>query len=120
MGIGVIYAAENISLAALEVLVNAPRLPLDYTLTEIHIPQQVSIEYVSASELPEDWDRPTDYSQTQNFGAQWAAELRSTVLSVPSCVIPRERNLVINPAHPCFEAIEFLPRTAFTFDPRLA
>ena len=56
---------------------------------------------------------------TQVLGDRWVTELRSAVLSVPSSIIKRERNFIINPAHPEFETIRFLQPEPFTFDPRL-
>lgn len=50
---------------------------------------------------------------------RWAMELRSVILSMPSGVLPAERNFIINPHHPDFKLIEFLPAGPFQFDPRL-
>jgi RES domain-containing protein len=121
IGIEAIYTAPTASLAALEVIVHLTSgdLPDDYVVTEIHIPDTIGIEYVPDDRLPANWDALTDTPEAQAFGGQWARELRTCVLSVPSKVVPMERNLIINPAHPDFAAIEFLPPVPFRFDPRL-
>jgi RES domain-containing protein len=114
-----IYAAATLSLAALEVLVRFAVLPRDFVLTEIHIPAGVAIEMVAGHDLPPGWQSLSPVPATQEFGREWAKELRSAVLSVPSSIIPLERNYVVNPFHPDFPAIEFLPSKPFRFDPRL-
>ena len=121
IGVEVIYAASSAALSLAEVLVHlaAGFLPDDYALTEIHIPEAVRIERVPDDKLPANWDALTDKPEPQEFGGRWARELRTCVLSVPSCIVPTERNLVINPAHPDFATIQFLPPQPFVFDPRL-
>ena len=46
-------------------------------------------------------------------------EARSAVLEVPSVVVPASSIYVLNPAHPDFSQIRFLPSIPFKFDPRL-
>lgn len=121
IGVEVIYAASNPSLATLEILVHFSELPENYVLTEIVIPDTIAIEHV-ADELPVNWDAPAYSSEAQEFGNRWARELRSPVLSVPSSIMSppsTERNFLINPLHPDFAIIEFLPSRPFRFDPRL-
>ena len=119
IGMEAIYAAATPSLAVLEVLVHFSTLPHDHVLTEIEIPTRVSVETVRAKDLPVDWQALSPKPMTQEFGRRWANELRSAVLVVPSSIMPMERNYVINPLHPDFFEIKFLPSTAFRFDPRL-
>lgn len=94
-------------------------LPDDDVLTEIHIPDTVFIEHVPDDQLPANWDALVDALEPQGFGGQWVRELRSCVLSVPSSIVPSERNFIINPAHPDFRMIRFQRREPFGFDPRL-
>ena len=114
-----VYTAATASLAALEVLVNFSVLPHGYVLTEIRIPPGVGIESVRIEDLPDDWQSSIPTSATREFGAIWAFERRTAVLSVPSSVIPIERNFVINPLHLDFPKIHFLPSSPFRFDARL-
>jgi RES domain-containing protein len=119
VGTPVIYASQTASLAALEVLVHYSVLPRDFVLTEIQVPENLAIVRWEARTLPGGWDGEVVNSETQNLGAQWVHEGRAALLSVPSSIIPRERNFVINPAHPAFRRIKFLPSAPFAFDPRL-
>jgi RES domain-containing protein len=56
---------------------------------------------------------------TRDLGTSWAHGLTTAVLSVPSVVIPRERNYILNPAHPDFSRIQFSGPEPFYFDDRL-
>jgi RES domain-containing protein len=41
------------------------------------------------------------------------------VLSVPSAMVPEERNYLLNPAHAGFRKMTFGPARPFSFDPRM-
>lgn len=107
------------SLAALEILVNSSILPVNYSLTDIAIPDDVLVEHIPETQLPPHWDSAVPGVETQHFGDGWVKEQRSAVLSVPSSVIPRERLFILNPAHPEFDRIPFSVPQRFRFDPRL-
>src|SRR5689334_2771348 len=68
--------------------------------------------------LPERWNAPQVLSATQEMGAKLLST--AAVLSVPSAVVAAERNYLINPAHPEFRHIRFLPSEPFQFDSRLS
>lgn len=118
-GTPVIYASQTASLAALEVLVHYSALPKDFILTEILVPENLAVVRWEAKSLPPGWDANVVISETQNLGETWIQSGKSALLSVPSCVIPREQNFILNPAHPAFRRIKFLPSVPFAFDPRL-
>ena len=86
-------------------------------MTPIRIPGRVQITELPRDLLPENWDKPAKMHPTQIVGAEF---LRNTaVLRVPSAIIPEEDNYVLNPQHPEFYDIEFLPPMPFLFDARL-
>jgi RES domain-containing protein len=120
VGVEVIHTAPMLALATLEIIVHLAALPKDFVFTEIRVSDYVSIEHVADAQLPRGWNAltPTPKS-SQRFRAQWVRERRSCVLSVPSSIVPIERNCLLNPAHPEFAAIEFLAPRPFSFDPRL-
>lgn len=110
LGTRVIYAAEHVSLAALETLIHAGgrKLP-PRSLTRIHIPDALAIEDAPWMEMPE----------SQNWGDAWVREARTAVLRVPSIAVNRlESNFVLNPAHPGFGTIGRDPAEEFIFNPR--
>jgi RES domain-containing protein len=119
VGTEAIYAAESTSLAVLEVLVHFSVLPADFVMTEIRIPETVSILRVNEDELPLGWDREIPIAATQELGTRWVREGRSAVLSVPSSIVAPERNFVFNSAHPSFLLLKFLAPVPFGFDSRL-
>ena len=136
----VIYTAQSRSLAALEILVHYSVLPEDFVLTPVRIPDSLIIE-ARLNEISE--GRPSEEAElisllaadlglishsaewqahpehTAEIGGKWIEQQISAVLSVPSSIIPAERNYILNPAHPQFSEIEFLASEPFHFDPRL-
>ena len=118
-GTEVIYAAASRSLAVLEILVHYSVLPRDFVITPISVPDSVSIMDVPEAVLAGDWNKSIPIPATQEYGMAWIASNSSAVLSVPSAVLPPERNYVLNLRHPDFPAILFGPSEPFRFDPRL-
>lgn len=118
-GIPVVYASASPSLAVLEILAHYSVLPRDFVLTTISIPDWLRIEDVSETVLTSGWDEPTPTSGTQEYGRQWANRKESVVLKVPSTIIRKESNYVINVLHPDFSKVIIGPSEAFRFDPRL-
>jgi len=109
-GTRVVYAAQHVSLAALETLVhaNSQNLP-PKSITEIQLPDSLAIEYAAWIDMPD----------SQYFGSRWVSEARTAVLAVPSIVVQQmEMNFVLNPAHPDFLSIAHGPAQPFAFDGR--
>jgi RES domain-containing protein len=119
VGTEVIYAAQTASLAALEVLVHYSALPKEHILTEIQVPDALSILRWEEDALPDGWKSEAPIAETQDLGEIWVRGARTAILSVPSSIIPRERNYILNPAYPEFRQINFQPSLPFQFDPRL-
>jgi RES domain-containing protein len=114
-----IYTAASVALAALEILVHAAEIPDSYIATSVRIPKGVKITTIALEDLPEGWDALESKAASQSVGSTWIKEQRSAVLSVPSTIVPMERNYVLNPQHPDFGRIEFGAAVPFRFDPRL-
>jgi len=119
VGTPVIYASQTASLAALEVLVHYSAIPRDFILTELRVPENIAVIRWETKNLPPGWDANVIIPATQDLGYSWIKSGKSAILSVPSCVIPREENFILNPVHPAFRRIKFLPPAPFAFDPRL-
>jgi RES domain-containing protein len=56
---------------------------------------------------------------TQADGGAWINDRLSAMTSVPSFIVPSERNYLLDPNHPDFPKILFHPSEPFGFDPRL-
>jgi RES domain-containing protein len=121
MGTRIVYSSSTLSLAALEVLIRVNRslAPLDLVAVEIDIPSSLEIERLTPSRLSSGWDANPAPAFTREIGSGWVSTVRSAILEVPSAVIPRESNYLLNPAHPQFGRIRVAGRAPFSFDPRL-
>ena len=116
-GTPAIYTAESVALCALEVIVNDADLAGDYICISIEVPD-LTMTIMSLVDMPPGWDSHPYIAATQDIGTNWAKAQMTAVLSVPSVVIPRERNYILNPAHPDFSRMSFSAEP-FTFDDRL-
>ena len=99
-GLSIVYLSESPALALLEVMVNfelAPdEIPANYQLLEVDC---AAVDVLSLNEdgLGEQWeDEP---SLTQGIGNRWLASGESALLRVPSAVVPKSRNYLLNPRH---------------------
>jgi RES domain-containing protein len=104
-GSPMIYASLHYSTALLEKLVRGSgRLPPNQHFIRITVPRGLSYEVFSPPALP-GWDAlPATVSR--DFGERWCTERRSVILLVPSVVARVDKNVLINPAHPEYPAIE--------------
>jgi RES domain-containing protein len=112
----VIYTAESRALCALEVLANADELADDHVVTAIELPRDIAITMIGLGDLPPGWDAHEPITATRDLGTNWANRLSTAVLNVPSAVIPKERNYLLNPAHPDIARIRFSDPEPFYFD----
>lgn len=118
-GIPLIYAAESRALCALEILAGSREFADDYVSIPIEIPEDLPHRGLTAAELPEGWDSAEHADSTRVLGTTWANSMETAILVVPSAVLPRERNYLINPRHPDFSRIVFHDAEPFFFDRRL-
>jgi RES domain-containing protein len=104
-GLMVLYAAAHLSLACLEKMVHLNRgtMPtkLRYAWTEV------------AANLGS-LDPRRDYvyrgtNVTVEIGRQWIVHRKELAVRVPSVLIPEEDNILLNPIHPEYEALEWYP-----------
>jgi RES domain-containing protein len=120
-GSAVVYASETLSLAALEMLVHCDPalLPDDLVAIPADVPEAVRVRRVEERDLPRGWRGQPTPRALQTIGADWLEKRETAVLSVPSALVPRERNVLLNPAHPDFRRIRVGPAEPFSLDPRL-
>jgi RES domain-containing protein len=118
-GTPLVYCGATASLCALEVLAHSAKLPADMIFIGAGIPKSVSIRTIEETDLPAKWTGPVATKKTKDIGTSWAKSGATAVLSVPSVVVPNERNYLLNPAHPDFSKILFSAPKRFVFDKRL-
>ena len=117
----VVYTSATLSLAALEILVHTEKdlLPDDLVSVEIDVPESVSVRVVPAHSLPKDWQAYPGPSSLRALGDDWLDSGETSVLCVPSAVIPQEHNFLLNPEHPQAARLRVHAKTRFVLDPRL-
>jgi len=121
IGTPVIYAAESLSLATLEIIVHLENEQLLYSrFVKIPVTFERSLVFsLPRDKLPEDWNSLPPSESTQKMGQKWIDQAKYAILKIPSTVTREEHNFLINPAHPNFEGIEFGNPQRFEFDERL-
>jgi RES domain-containing protein len=99
-GHAVIYTAQSLALAVLEILVHVDSETLlqNYVAIPATIDEHLIVS-IQESRLPNNWRAYPTARATQAIGDEWLAQGDSLVLRVPSAVIPEESNFLINPSH---------------------
>lgn len=118
-GTWIVYTSSTLSLAALETLVHInPAVQLSYVALKLEFDDKL-VEHLKPKDLPVDWRLEPPGRATQLLGDEWAKNLRSAILKVPSVLVSSESNLLLNPGHPDFKKIRTTKPEPFAFDPRL-
>jgi RES domain-containing protein len=118
-GVPVVYTAANQSFAMLEMLVQDQPLRARYVMIEARIPSTVRIERVSIDDLPSDWRELGARQKLRAIRAEWARKRKAAVLAVPSAIVPRESNYLLNPLHPAIKRIKIGKPSTVETDLRL-
>jgi RES domain-containing protein len=115
----IVYPADHPANALLEMLVHVDRdlLPTTYRLLRVTVPETTAIEAVDADTLTVDWQNQP--ATTRDIGDQWLDRSPSALLQVPSVIVPRARNFLLNPAHPEAAACTIAEVIDAPFDSRL-
>lgn len=116
-----VYLASSEPLAILEILVHLENEQLldAYRLFTIDIPSD-QIMTLDSSSLPADWQAEPAPASTADIGDEWLESQVSLALSVPSTVVPRERNCIVNAEHPAMQtALKTVKELPLKLDPRL-
>lgn len=120
-GIPVVYVSESPALALLETMVHVEEsdlLAFEYVAIPIRA-EETHSEHLNSKDLPADWNAWPWPATTQQIGTQWVKQQRSVLLRVPSAVVPRQSNYLLNPTHPEFSQLDIGPAEPFPIDPRL-
>jgi RES domain-containing protein len=122
-GIFIIYTADSRALACLENIVHkgSSDFPAPFILISILIPDNLKVLELKINELPKNWNTSGDpgYRKCQPFGDNWIFKSDSAILKVPSALVPKESNYLLNPHHPDFSRITIIEEEPFTFDERI-
>lgn len=122
VGTRVVYASSSISLATLEILVNAGYLDtlagIPFAVFEIEFEEGMCV-MLGEKDLPEFWKSYPPGHPTSSVGDDWVARGASPVLGVPSAVVPMEHNFLINPLHPDYPSLKVSGPFEYSMDLRL-
>lgn len=120
-GYPVVYTSGSRSLAALEFLVHVPMAlaPVDLSIIEINIKGPVSTEVIKTNKLPKNWREYPAPEQLATIGTDWIKQKSSLLLEIPSAVMDKEFNTLINPLHQEISKLSIAKVDKFSFDPRL-
>jgi RES domain-containing protein len=116
----VVYTAQSLALAALEILVHvdSDKLLQSYVAIPVTIDPQL-ITQVDVSALPNNWRAYPASKATRTIGDAWITQGILPVLQVPSAVIPTESNFLLDPSHKDFRKLRIGKAQRFRFDRRL-
>jgi len=121
MGDPVIYFSEHLSLSLLEIIVHVDygKLPLNYSFVEVEIPD-TSIKIIKSVDfIKPKWRTEEAASQLQLFGSNWLKKQESLAMQVPSAILEKENNILVNPLHKDFKKLKIIEISKMDFDPRL-
>lgn len=117
-----VYLSSTPASALLEILVHLEieegHLPRLYKLLEIQAPDDVSIEKLEDwAKLPKGW--PGKQALTQALGDQWLERNSAALLEIPSSLVPKTSNFLLNPLHRDAAKIQVASVTQQGLDRRL-
>jgi RES domain-containing protein len=120
-GTAVVYLGGTLSLAALETFVHLSAVDarLTFVAIEVVVPDGIRIAHVSEGQLPPNWRAEPAPRETKAIGSDWVRAGETLLLRVPSVIVPRESNYLLNAAHPGFSRLRIGPPEPFGFDERM-
>lgn len=116
-----IYLAGSESLAILEVLVHLESAHQinHYALFSVDIDEK-EMMLLETQNLPKNWQEDPAPSETADLGDEWLLSRSSLALCVPSSIVTREKNYLVNVNHPNFsQLLASIVELEFTMDSRL-
>ncbi|WP_035055219.1 RES family NAD+ phosphorylase [Andreprevotia chitinilytica] len=117
-----VYTATSRALAVLEVLAHLPEpglMPDDYQLISIDLPDDPALFHTLAP--PTGWDAVPAGDTSRDAGTGWLKQSGQLGLYLPSVIVPLDRNMLLNPAHPLLRdgTIQAVIEGPFDFDGRV-
>lgn len=117
----VVYLADHPASALLEVIVHlevrAESMPDGFQLLKIDVPNDLAVDEPGQGELPADWRE--SILLTRKIGDGWLNRGGTSLLRVPSVIVPEANNYLLNPAHVDAARIVIVSAVRAPFDPRL-
>ena len=114
----VVYASGSRALAVLESFVHLTREArgMHFLLYEINLPGRARLRrYANMLSA----HGPPALTSSQEAGRTWLEDGATLALVVPSIIVPKETNYVLNVRHPQFARLKIAEPEPFSFDERL-
>ena len=121
-GVPILYCASSVSLCALELSAHAESVweLKSLAITCIEVSPKASIKIIDIEQLPAQWQALPAPIVCKDMGNDWAINLKTPILKLPSAIVPMECIYLINPLFPKIESLISIKRIeAFTLDPRI-
>ena len=119
----VVYTGSSRSLCALELIAHRSGIMPQKSYKSMIISFGDSpdlVKEIGFKELPKNWFKLESYPKLQEIGSRWYTGNESLVLKVPSAIIQKEFNYVINTEHPLFASeIKLMQSEDFFWDERI-
>jgi RES domain-containing protein len=117
----VIYTGSSRALSVLELVVHRASISLESSYKLLAIKIDVSENDIETVKLlPENWHSLDYYTTLQNIGSEWYQSRQKLLLKVPSAIINKEYNYLINTSHPDFMTkVQIQEKEDFSWDKRL-
>jgi RES domain-containing protein len=111
-GTAMLYTAQHLSLACLEILVHLDKaqLPREYVWSSTRLPKDLAV--LGTTNVRE-------LTACQTAGQEWAESANELAVRVRSVVILEEFNVLLNPKHRDYGKLVWSNPRPFHFDPRL-
>jgi RES domain-containing protein len=119
-GVLVVYCAESVSLAVLEILAHSETI--DLLKKYVYIPvwfDDTDCQIIPPKKLPTQWNVFPPSACTRDIGTAWVKNADSVVLGVPSVIIPEAKNYLLNPLHSGMKRIKLGEPRSLAIDQRL-
>jgi RES domain-containing protein len=119
VGRAMVYTASSQSLAILEALVHLPTaiIPDDFCLITIDAPEDVFV--ADTSLFPPNWNAYPEPEILKRTGDFFLKQNQHLLMKVPSAIVKKEYNYLINPVHSKVHDVKVINTEPFTFDERL-
>ena len=120
-GKSMLYFSEHLSLCLLELLtrVDYEFLSKDYAFIEVEISEKLITTLSDINTISKNWRVDPPISATTDFGSKWLLNNENLAMFVPSAVLPRERNILVNPNHLSVSKLKILDKGPLELDPRM-
>ena len=119
-GTAMLYTGASVEIALLETIANAPPMLVPaLSLVTVEFPE-TSVYEIHRKHLPKNWRTYPPPAILAEIGDNWAREMKTLALKVPSCIVPSAFNYILNCQHPLYsQSIKIVAKEKFNLDPRL-